>query len=530
MPATINVNDKTVVHQTSDGIAMAFPDVCLTPTPAGPIPIPYPNIAKSSDTSQGSQQTTMDGNPIMLKGSVYSTSTGDEPGSNGGVMSGVTKGKAEFLSYSFDVQVEGKNVCRLGDPMGQNESSLNVGGFPTVQPPTAAAGTLKRQILTGKIIEITFQSGIDLHEDESKTVVPPSGEPHYKRGRTEIYPAVFLRASASGAKKLQVKLEITDLENVSGSATLSGEGSGLKIKSKSFSLAKGPVGPLDMEFETVPDQAMYFRQAIKWTATVGGKDYPLGSTNVQLFFLFAKPEAPWTSTPVWQSALEFIFLQTGVRGSEPKEAVKKITQYCHTAHKRVYDVVEGRPHFSSPYAAHGSMNLSGYLKVNADPKDNTVCCYDQAMAVVTLSAAVGIAADYVYMDPFGFITTTNLVGIGPCNNPFFMSTLATAVRVPVVAQGSPTAYQVVPPAVGRTAFGNHAFVRFTGMIYDACAGPHLGSEDPNGYAANAIDVSRMYYLANWKATPPPEKEFVMLPHWPSDLDMTFAAGYVNSVS
>ena len=27
------------------GTDMGFPDVCLTPTPAGPVPIPYPNIA-----------------------------------------------------------------------------------------------------------------------------------------------------------------------------------------------------------------------------------------------------------------------------------------------------------------------------------------------------------------------------------------------------------------------------------------------------------------------------------------------------
>jgi hypothetical protein len=27
------------------GMDFAFPDVCLTPSPAGPVPIPYPNIA-----------------------------------------------------------------------------------------------------------------------------------------------------------------------------------------------------------------------------------------------------------------------------------------------------------------------------------------------------------------------------------------------------------------------------------------------------------------------------------------------------
>ena len=103
MPATTNVNMRTVVHASSSGIATAFPDVCLTPSPAGPIPIPYPNIAQSSDTAQGSQTVTIDGNPVMIQGLNFSTSTGDEAGSAGGVVSALTKGKAEFILYSFDV-------------------------------------------------------------------------------------------------------------------------------------------------------------------------------------------------------------------------------------------------------------------------------------------------------------------------------------------------------------------------------------------------------------------------------------------
>lgn len=136
MPATVNVNFRTVVHKGSNGIATAFPDVCKTPSPAGPIPIPYPNIAMSSDTDQGSSKVKADGNPIMLKGSVFKTSTGDEAGSAGGVVSSCTKGKAEFVLYSFDVKVEGKNVPRLGDIMLQNKgSSPNTPPFPEVQPP-----------------------------------------------------------------------------------------------------------------------------------------------------------------------------------------------------------------------------------------------------------------------------------------------------------------------------------------------------------------------------------------------------------
>ncbi|GAB4229317.1 MAG: hypothetical protein OHK0028_03350 [Deltaproteobacteria bacterium] len=156
MPATVNVNNRTVVHASSNGIATAFPDVCKTPTPGGPIPIPYPNIAQSSNTAMGSKTVKMDGNPIMLDGSNFSTSTGDEAGSAGGVVSNTIKGKAEFVNYSFDVKVEGKNVPRLGDLMLQNKmSSPNTPPMPEVQPPIIGLASLDDE-KKNEIEEIDF--------------------------------------------------------------------------------------------------------------------------------------------------------------------------------------------------------------------------------------------------------------------------------------------------------------------------------------------------------------------------------------
>ena len=40
---TIGVDKLSVVHKSSKGVTIAFPDVCKTPAPAGPVPIPYPN-------------------------------------------------------------------------------------------------------------------------------------------------------------------------------------------------------------------------------------------------------------------------------------------------------------------------------------------------------------------------------------------------------------------------------------------------------------------------------------------------------
>lgn len=139
MPVTVSVNKLSVVHKSSNGVTIAFPDVCKTPSPGGPIPIPYPNIAKSSDAAQGSTTVKVDGNPICLKDSNFMMSTGDEAGSaGGGVVSNKIKGKAEFVNYSFDVKVEGKGVARATDLMLHNDK--NTPPFPLIQPPIIGLG------------------------------------------------------------------------------------------------------------------------------------------------------------------------------------------------------------------------------------------------------------------------------------------------------------------------------------------------------------------------------------------------------
>jgi hypothetical protein len=143
MPVTVGVNNLSVVHKDSGGVTIAFPDVCKTPTPGGPIPIPYPNIAQSTDTADGSKSVKMDGNPICLKDSNFRMSTGDEAGSaGGGVISNKIKGKAEFVNFSFDVKVEGKNVARAFDLMLHNDK--NTPPFPVLQGPVVAMGEQKQ--------------------------------------------------------------------------------------------------------------------------------------------------------------------------------------------------------------------------------------------------------------------------------------------------------------------------------------------------------------------------------------------------
>lgn len=125
MAQTTFANTLGIVHKGSGSMSIVFPDVCKTPTPGGPVPIPYPNIGKAADTDKGPKSVTVDGEMPMVKGAIYTVSSGDEAGTaGGGVVSGKTKGECEFMMYSFDVKFEGKNVCRLADPLFHNKKNI----------------------------------------------------------------------------------------------------------------------------------------------------------------------------------------------------------------------------------------------------------------------------------------------------------------------------------------------------------------------------------------------------------------------
>ncbi|MEY4581967.1 MAG: hypothetical protein RL701_6670 [Pseudomonadota bacterium] len=125
MPITVNANGLSVVHRGSGAIATAtMPDVCKTPGPSGaPTPVPYPNIAMSSDLVAGTTTVTVDGQMAAIQGSKFAKSTGDEAGSLGGVVSQVFIMEATFVSFSPTVMMDGKPVCRLTDKMLMNHGN-----------------------------------------------------------------------------------------------------------------------------------------------------------------------------------------------------------------------------------------------------------------------------------------------------------------------------------------------------------------------------------------------------------------------
>ena len=107
------------------GQCFAFPDVCKTPTPAGPVPIPYPNIAMLNQASGGtvSSKVKIMGKKAATEATEITMSSGDEAGSVGGVVSNKMKGSAKFKQGSSKVKIEGKGAAYLGAMVGQNDAS-----------------------------------------------------------------------------------------------------------------------------------------------------------------------------------------------------------------------------------------------------------------------------------------------------------------------------------------------------------------------------------------------------------------------
>lgn len=117
----------------NNGGAMAnatVPDMCNTPTPAGPVPTPYPNIAETSMADPGGlvAEVLVAGMPAMNLMSKVTMSNGDEAGAGGGVVCGRIDGEMTFLNGSISVMVGGKPAVRVTCMTGHNGAPQNTVG------------------------------------------------------------------------------------------------------------------------------------------------------------------------------------------------------------------------------------------------------------------------------------------------------------------------------------------------------------------------------------------------------------------
>jgi hypothetical protein len=248
---------------------------------------------------------------------------------------------------------------------------------------------------------------------------------------------------------------------------------------------------------------------LSWTAdSVNGQSgCKMNDSGPHLVYtILGEPRPPWKNKydekeNAWTNALEFAIVKAGAQGkSTDKDALAAITKYLHSGHGLVYDTVLG----SSRYWINNSFSATAYISVTKSASfTNFVNCYDQAYGVATIGNLLGPTTAVVlwHTEPFGYINTTNLVGVGTCNNPFYNMKTQNIYVKDVSSAGSVSFEYCMPPAdhvcsvndKTRTWFLRHKYVVLdvggVDYVFDACAGPFCGESTRIDYLNRAIDRS-----------------------------------------
>ncbi|KAL7626982.1 hypothetical protein AAE478_003757 [Parahypoxylon ruwenzoriense] len=169
---------------------------------------------------------------------------------------------------------------------------------------------------------------------------------------------------------------------------------------------------------------------------------------------------------------------------------KAMTEDVFGAYSKRYDTCNGASAFNM--TVWGGIFAEAYYRAAAPGSDDdgtlyrTVNCFDQA-GMLELCCSLDVSnihfTSWLLQQPFGYIKTTKLVGIGngndgliDVNNPFFGTDQSRAL--------------VGNNDAGRTRFHCHVYVgyskpfdRTNDAIYDACAKPHTGNENAAAYLA-----------------------------------------------
>jgi Domain of unknown function (DUF4150) len=116
------------------GMDIGFPDVCLTPTPAGPVPVPYPNLAAAQMGVPAVYNVLLACAPAHTLSTSIPMTNGDNAGVGLGVASGTVMGPSRHMTGAFTVLIGGSPATRLTSASLQN--STNCPGMRVVPSQT----------------------------------------------------------------------------------------------------------------------------------------------------------------------------------------------------------------------------------------------------------------------------------------------------------------------------------------------------------------------------------------------------------
>lgn len=236
-----------------------------------------------------------------------------------------------------------------------------------------------------------------------------------------------------------------------GVGGLAGSGSPVTV---TFS---GGVGQADFAANSPPATVAKTTFRWDWKYRDGGSTIDMGRTGEHLLYtVLASPNAP-QSIP-WVGTLD-VACTLAQGETTAAGATRRIWDDVYRNAGGLYDTISGAPRYTGSTTQ--AFNLTLWLANYGVSSIGVVNCYDMGKAVDVFASALGAPTEYTFTGPFGFLNLINAIGRGWTNNPFHDSGGCNASPVVDGSWGS---------AQGRCGFGNHAFTRLAGQIYDGSGG------------------------------------------------------------
>jgi len=126
-----------MMASTTAGGTAATPgpiDTCITPAAPSPVPTPYPNMAQVSQARGTATKVKIGNKPVVTESSTISRSSGDEAGTQKGVMSATNMGQVCFKKASAKVKAQGKKIVYATCLTGHNGNNANAPGGAQLAP------------------------------------------------------------------------------------------------------------------------------------------------------------------------------------------------------------------------------------------------------------------------------------------------------------------------------------------------------------------------------------------------------------
>ncbi len=97
--------------------------MCLTPTPGGPVPMPYPNFAAAPMAVSAVNHVLFMCAPAHTLSTSIPQTNGDNLGISRGVASGTVMGRSRHMTAGFTVLIGGAPATRLSSASLQNSTN-----------------------------------------------------------------------------------------------------------------------------------------------------------------------------------------------------------------------------------------------------------------------------------------------------------------------------------------------------------------------------------------------------------------------